>query len=465
MSNSLRSLMAAAAVLASAGCALLKPGRAPYPTGAVFPVVEDGSVPFGGRPNGTLRTRGGKAFLTLRGGALLCLDISGKALDWRFEADGPVLQPPYPGMENVYIRDEKETVYAVGPDGALVWKRAVGERILTPIVEGGGRVHFGTEKGNLHSLSLDGKDERLFRAGGPVSSGPVVSDGSVIFASGDGAVHVHDLDGKAPRAIKPLGEVAGPLGAGEGLVFFGTSDRRLHGWKPGAPKPRWSVRLGGSPAAEPVVRDGKLFVLGTNSVLYCLRASGGDLLWWANVPSRSSFEPAFSGGRVIVASRSPVLLAFDASTGRKAGEYKAGWDLVANVVWSEPFLAAVRYDIAEDAGAVVLLSREIAVRLTSPKASPRSAGEEVPFTATAVGFHEPRFEFFIETAGTREVAQRASAKATWAWFAENEGAYTLGVVATDARQSREAKVAYVIEKRPERKAPEAPAKTKKEKRK
>ena len=397
-------------------------------------------------------------FLTTRDGEVRCIDVAAKEVAWAFKADAPVLEPPDLGAENVYVRDQAGVIYALGPGGALLWKRPAGEKVTTPIAEGGGRIHFGTEKDGLRSFRLDGADDLALPADGPVISGPVVSGGRIVFASGDGTIHVHDLGGKALWSVKAPGPVAGPLGSDGDRVFFSTEDRRHFCWRVGAKKPRWKVRLGGLPAAKPVVDKGRLYLLGTNSVLYCLKASGGDVLWWANVPSRAAFDFEVADGKVIVASLSPVLLAFDAVTGRNAGEFNAGWAIASNAVWSEPFLAAARYDAAAGTGALVRLAKEVGVKLTTPKASPRPAGEEVPFTAVAVGLHEPRFEFYIKTPAGREVAQKSSEKATWAWFAETEGSYTLGVVATDERQSREAEVTFVVEKRTERKSPETPAK-------
>jgi hypothetical protein len=115
------------------------------------------------------------------------------------------------------------------------------------------------------------------------------------------------------------------------------------------------------------------------------------------------------------------------------------------------------YDAASDEGKLVLLSREVQARLSPQKASPQPAGEEIPFSVAVVGFFAPRYEFYVKTGDKREVIQKASEKSTWTWYAETEGAYTVGVAVTDAKQSREAEVPFVIEKRPEKK-PEEPEK-------
>lgn len=444
-------VMSLAAALTGPACRLFKPRIAPYPVGVVFPVIEDGSVPFQGRPAGQIRARGGAVYMTTRPGFVWSIDAAGKKLAWKFRTDSRISEPPFPGMESIYVRDEADIIYALSSGGELLWKKPVGEKILTPVVEGGGRVFFGTEKGKLWSVGLEGGDERVFQAGGAVAGGPLISGTRVIFGSDDGMIHVHDLGGKPFWAHRAPAKIAGPLASDGRYLFFGTEDRWFYCLKIGGTRPRWKVRLDGLIAADPVILGRRLFLLATNSVLYGLRRSGGDVLWWANIPSRKPYDLAVTGDKVIAASLSSVLLAFDAATGKKAGAFTAGHDLMANAAWADPFLMIVQYDIPSDEGKIVLLSKQVKVTLTPAKTSPQPAGEEIPVSASALGFFEPRYEFYVKTGDKREVAQKASEKSAWSWYAPAEGSYTLGVTVTDVRQSREAEIPFVIEKRAEKK--------------
>ena len=440
--------MLLASVQAGPACRLFKPRTAPYPAGVVFPVIEDGSVPFQGCPAGQIRGRGGAVYMTTRPGFVWSIDAAGKKLAWKFKADDRLSEPPFLGAENIYVRDDSDVVYALNPGGELKWKRSVGEKILTPVVEGGGRVYFGTEKGKLWSLGLNGEDDRVFQAGGAIAVGPLVSGPRLIFCSDDGMIHVWDLGGKPLWAHRAPAKVVGPLASDGKFLFFGTEDRWFYCLKIGGTRPRWKVRLDGLTAADPIIFGRRLFLLATNSVLYCFRRSGGDILWWANIPSRKPYDLAVTGDKVIAASLSSVLLAFDAATGKRAGAFTAAKDLTANAVWADPFLVIVQHDIPSDEGKLVLLSKQVQVTLTPAKASPQPAGEEIPVSASALGFFEPKYEFYVKTGDKRELAQKASAKGAWTWYAPAEGPYTLGVTVTDAKQSREAEIPFVIDKRP-----------------
>jgi len=408
-------------------------------------------VLFKGRPEGGIRARGGSIYLSTRGGIVWSIDAAAKKVTWKFETDNRLLVPPFPGAENIYARDDADVLYAVSSDGRLLWKKPIGEKIVTPVVEGGGRVFFGTMKGRLWSLGLDGKDDRVFQAGGAVTGGPVVSDARVVFYSNDGTIHVRDFGGKPVWTFRTSARVVGPLASDGDSVYFGTEDRRFYCLRIGGTRPKWKARLGGLVAADPVVLGGRLLVPATNSVLYCLRKSGGDILWWANIPSRTVYDLAVAGDKVIAASLSAVLLAFDAGTGQRAGAFTAAQDIIANAVWADPFLGIAQFDLPSEESKLVLLKKEVRASLSSQKVSPQPAGEEIPFSASAVGFIKPRYEYYIKAGDKREVAQKASEKSTWTWYAPAEGPYTLGVTVTDAKESREAEVPFVIEKRPEKK--------------
>ena len=447
-------LLLLGAVLAAPACRLLKPRIAPYPTGVVFPVAEDGSVPFSGRPAAVVRARGGAVYLSTRSGFIRCIDVAGKKETWSFKTDNRLLQPPFAGATSIYARDEADVLYALSSGGELLWKRSVPEKILTPVVEGGGRVLFGTAKGNLWSIAIDGKDDRVFGPGKAIVSGPLISGDRIVFGTEDGTIHVLDLGGKPLWTYRASAKFAGPMAVDGDALFFGTVDRWFYRLEIGAARPKWRVRLGGFAAAEPVVLKGRLYLPATNSALYCLRGSGGDVIWWANIPSRTPYDLAMADGKVIAASLSERLPAFDAATGKPEGAFKAGKDLATNAVWVDPLIVVVQYDVATDQGKVVFLRKDVQVVLSAKKASPQPAGDEIPFTVSVVGFHLPRYEFYVRSGDKREVAQKASEKSAWTWFAAAEGSYIIGVSVTDAKQSRESEVPYVIEKPSEKKKEE-----------
>ena len=445
--------------LGLASCGLFRHRASPYPTGLIFPLVEDSSLALPGRIRGEVRERSGMLYFSTSDGFVRCVDGPKKQVAWEFKMEEGQAGPICLGRENLYLPSENGVMYCLSLQGRLLWKSATGERILTPVAEGGGRVFFGTDKGRLWSLDLSGNQGWRYEAGSPVGGGPLFLGTQVICGSDDGRVHIVSLRGNGRAVFRAPSKILGPMAGGGGLVFFSTEARDFYGLSVARRKAKWKVRLSGQVLVDPVTSGPRLYVLGTNSVLYCLSRGGGDIVWWANVPARKCYDLKIIGDDVVVSTLSPLLLAFDAKTGKKAGEFKSPADLKANAVWVDPFLLISDYDPKTEAGNIRYLRKAVRVALSPLKASPRPVGEEVTFAASQVGFFKPKFEFFIKQADSRSVTRPESEKYTWAWYADKVGDFTIGVKVTDDRQSMEAEIPFVIEKAPE-KEPAAPASAK-----
>jgi putative nucleotidyltransferase with HDIG domain len=439
-----------AAVLGGASCRIFKPGTMAYPTGLSFPVVEDASISFKGRIISPVRERGGAYFYSTENGFVRCVDGLKRNVIWTFKADNGLRTAPFPGKENIYVHDEADILYCLDSQGKISWTKAVGERVLTPIVEDSGRIYFGTDRGILWSLDLKGEGPRRFKAGAAINGGPLVLGSRIIFGSDDGKLSLIDPQGKALGVFQAPGRIIGPIASDGKIVFFSTETRDFFGLSLNGLRPKWKVRLGGRVLIDPVLRGGRLFLLSTNSVVYCLKKTSGDVLWWQNIPSRTAYELAVIEDKVVISTLSSHLLAFDVETGRKTGEYKTEQDLKTNALWIDPFLIIAQYDFQTDGGRFVYLRKDVQALLSAQKASPQSVGDEIPFAASAIGFFKPNYEFYLKTGEKREVAQKASETNTWTWYAEAEGSYSVGVNVTDEKQSREIEVPFVIEKRSEK---------------
>jgi hypothetical protein len=105
------------------------------------------------------------------------------------------------------------------------------------------------------------------------------------------------------------------------------------------------------------------------------------------------------------------------------------------------------HDFALAKGILVFLQKEIKVDLVASPPSPVAVGTEVNFTASSVGFHLPRFEFYTRTNGEQTVTQRDSAKNSWTWFPDKEGKYIAGVRVRDLKQTRETELPFEVIKK------------------
>ena len=443
-------LLLVVTVLGGASCGIFKHRIAVYPGGLNFPLVKDTSLSFKGRIISPVRERGGTYIYSTENGFVRCVDGLKKQEIWTFESDNGLRTAPFLGKGNVYIHDKANILYSLDSQGKLSWKKTVGERILTSIVEESGRIYFGTDKGILWSLDLEGEDPRRFKAGATVGAGPLVLGSLVIFGSDDGKLSLIDPQGQNLGGFQAPGKILGPMASDGKIVFFGTETRDFLGLSLSRLKPKWKVRLGGWVEIDPVLRGERLFLLSTNSVVYCLKKTSGDILWWQNIPSRTAYELAVIEDKVVVSTLSSDLLVFDVMTGQKIGEYKTEHDLKANALWIDPFLIIAHYDLRTDEGRFVYLKKDVQALLSAQKASPQSVGDEIVFVASAVGFFKPNYEFYLKTGEKREVVQKASEEDSWTWYADAVGSYSVGVNVTDEKQSKGIEIPFIIEKRPDK---------------
>jgi outer membrane protein assembly factor BamB len=438
-----------ATVLGGASCRIFKPGISAYPKGLSFPVVEDSSMSFKGRIISPVRERGGAYFYSTENGFVRCVNGLAKQVIWTFEANSGLKTAPFLGREKIYVYDKADVLYCLDPQGKLTWKKALGEKVLTPVVEDSGRIYFGTDKGILWSLDLRGESPRRFKAGAAIHGGPLVLDSGIIFGSDDGKLFLINPQGQALGSFQAPGRIIGSLASDGKIVFFSAETQDFFGLSLKRLKPKWKVRLGGWVQIDPVLKGKRLLLLSKNSVIYCLKKTSGDVLWWQNIPSRTAYDLAVIEDKVVVSTLSSNLLAFDVVTGQKIGEYKTAQDLKANAFWIDPFLITVHHDFQTNDGRFVYLRKDVQAVLSAQKASPQPAGDEIPFIASAIGFFKPNYEFYLKTGEKREVIQKTSEKDTWTWYADAEGSYSVGVKVTDEKQSREIEVPFVIDKRPD----------------
>jgi len=109
-----------------------------------------------------------------------------------------------------------------------------------------------------------------------------------------------------------------------------------------------------------------------------------------------------------------------------------------------PDILVALYDPASDKGSLSWLRKLIKVDLSASLAQPAAVGAEVVFTASAVGFHLPQYEFYIRKDAEITVTQEASAKNAWTWFPEIEGKVTIGVRVSDAKEKGETELAFDV---------------------
>ena len=416
-----------------------------------------------GMPSSLAAGSEGTILTALREGRILAVRSNKDGVLWTYDAGHPLSESLAASSGRIFAVDEDGAVHVLGEDGAPIWKTSIEGQVSTDAALFRGHVCVGTEEGRIFALDAagEGRVVWIYEAGSPVVSGPEVFEDRMFFMTEDGRIHALNPSGRLLWSADAGGRSSGPLLIVKTMAYYGTEDRHIRGFDLERRRIRWSMRVGGHVAARPKIRDNTLYVLTTEGVLYGMMAHRGDIRWWRALPSRSVLGLALAGDNVFVSCRSPLLTAFNARTGEKAGEFALADELVSEALWLDPRIV-VPIQGPDEAGRLVFLERDIRLSLTANKTSPQEPGQEITFTAAAVGFYRPQYTFFL-TSGNEErrILQAESERNTLAWFPDREGAYTIEVLAKDERMSLEAKSDFEVKRAPEK--PKEPQK-KKEKR-
>jgi len=456
----LRSISALALLASASGCALLRPRPEAYPTGIRFPLIEEAAVVFEGRPLPVVGTDGTRVFVAANSGQLYGIDASAAKVAWTFKADKPFDEPPTLGTDRLYACDSGSTLYCLDREGKLLWRLSLPEKPSSAVRESSSRIYLGTEKGRVMALdsAAAGSALWIYEARSPVRTDVVGAGDGVAFGTKDGGIHVLDRAGRLRWSFRMAAAPAAAPAVEDSRLIVGDMSRFLYALDLATGKVKWKVELGGSILAPPLTVPNRLYFPAANGVLYAMNSRSGEILWWQASPAKKILGLATVEGKIVVGAAAPRVSAYDLKTGRPAGQHDSGGEVMANPIWLDPRLVVVHFDPKTDKGRLVFLKREVRAALTPGKASPQPEGEEIPFTADAVGFFKPTYEFYVKSGESRAVLQKASTKTTWSWFPEKAGAYIIGVKAVDEKTSAEAEFPFVIDKKPDKPAGPVPEK-------
>jgi outer membrane protein assembly factor BamB len=434
-------------ICSGVACSIFRARVAPYPTGVVFPLAEAARFALDGRLVRSLVRVEGKLYFSTDRGFVYCLEEDGRKILWTYAAGAALGCPPAVGGRSVAVWDRDNGVHGIDPQGNLIWKTRLPESIISDLCAARDRFYVGTTDGRLYAMDSDTGDVLwTFKTDAPVEAACAVWRNSIVQASVDGRIYFLNSEGKLLQRVEAGAAVrVTPLVDGDRL-YFGTEDGRYNCLDLRTRRRKWRMRTDGKVLSPSVADAKRVYFTASNTVLYALDKSSGDIAWWAILPSRSPFRPELAGEKVLASSLSPLLLCLDRKAGEEAGRYDSGLEVRSNPVWSAPDIFLAEYDPVAAKGSLAVLSKEVKVELAASPAAPGTVGREVALTASSVGFHLPRYEFFIRRDGETVVTQKQSTRNSWTWFPDKVGKFVLGVRVKDAKETREAEVSYEIAK-------------------
>jgi len=411
----------------------------------VFPLAEAHKISYEGKMLPSIQRSAEELLFSTDKGLLYCLDSSSPNIKWTFTADSPFGCPPSVSPEAIFIWDQANTLYCLDKKGALRWKKTLKEKISSPPSCDQENVYVGTQEKTFLAMSQSsGESLWQLKAGGAFEARAIFWQNKIIVGCTDGGLYFLNRRQDLESAVDIGSPIrVAPLLDGDRL-YFGAEDFTFQCFDLIKKKTKWKIKAGGNVLLPPQADEARVFFFASNSVLYCINKRGGDILWWWIVPSRNVYGLELAADKVLVTPFLSVLIGLDRKTGKEIGKYDAKLGMKSNPVWDDPYVVVSLYDDVAQKGTVLYLVKEVNARLTPSLRSPQPVGTEITFTASAVGFYLPRYEFSLRDGEVKTVVQPGSGRNSWVWYPEKEGNYTIGVKVTDQKQTREVELSYNV---------------------
>ena len=291
---------------------------------------------------------GTRAFISLRNGELVAVDLRTGELVWSVAQ--PADQAPVAGGGVVIVAGAGELIALRAGDGLPHWRLPLADRVAAPLLLNTGWLIVAMASGELLALRApDGREMWRRPLHGTPTVQPAIagerllvslSDGRIAtLALGTGAVlWERELSGR-PQGILPLD-----------AVFVGATDNHMYRLSLENGDYEWYWRAGGDIVGTPAADADRVYFTARDNVLRALDRGNGARRWRVYLAGRPVVGPVPIGSVLAVSGVSPTVTFFDAETGQPAGEYEAPGDLAApphslpNAVPPDPRLTLLTRD-------------------------------------------------------------------------------------------------------------------------
>ena len=317
------------------------------------------------------------AYLPLKGGRLVAIDLRSGKVRWTTELTTP-WAPSVDGSLVVVAGDELLTALAAAT-GRSLWRVPVTGGFSAPPTAAGGWVIGTPASGDVISIrATDGAVLWTRSLGSPVRVRPVITATGVYVSLDDGRVVALDLTTGAPRWERRLDGKPGELLVLEDRLFVGADDKFFYSLKTSNGDERWKRRIGGRPAGPAAVDAKRVYYVALDNILYALDLNNGGLKWQEQLPMRPSGGPLVVGDAVVVAGVAAEVHAYWVLTGLQAGKSESQADLASPpqlVPADGPSLTAIA--MVTRGGVFMMLTRRVEPAATP---LPYPLGTEIPLS-------------------------------------------------------------------------------------
>lgn len=236
----------------------------------------------------------------------------------------PMKERHYEKMEKKYPRPS----YAVNDsfeNVKKVWEYHSGANVISTPASVDGLIIFGNSKGDIEAISEEnGKKMWSYKTQGGIFSSPASFRNSSIVGSGDSNIYCLTSEGKLKWKVSTDASVLGSPIVKDGKVYIGGSDGNFRAIDAKTGKVIWTFTgIGGAVVSKPVIYKGHIYFGAWDKYFYALDLKDGSLTWkWTNGKANRMFSPAMvipvaANNSVFIVAPDRYITALDAASGRE----------------------------------------------------------------------------------------------------------------------------------------------------
>jgi outer membrane protein assembly factor BamB len=289
------------------------------------------------------------AYVPLKGGQLVAVDLDRGTIRWRLDVATPFT--PATGDGLVFTVSEQMIEARDAATGATRWQTPLPGGAAAPLYWDTGWLIASTTAGDLAGFrAADGTLVWRRQLGAPLVSAPGPALDRLFLPLADNRLVAVLLINGETVWERTLTAPITALVALEDQLVFGTTAKYLTSVELKNGRQRWALRLGGDMAGRPTADDKRIYFASRDNILRAVDRKSGNLRWKANLASRPAGGPLRSNDALLMPLVSNQILGFDPGTGKPTVTATA-----AGEIGVQPY---VRRDARQTLPQLITVSRE-----------------------------------------------------------------------------------------------------------
>ncbi len=328
------------------------------------------SVTFASPPASGAAFDATTAYVPLRGGELVAVDLDRGAIRWRTPLTTTFV--PAIGEGRVFTAAAATIEARDSATGAIGWQTPLPGGVAAPLYWERGWLIASTAAGDLLAFrSADGTQMWRQTIGTTVAVAPVPALELLCLALADGRLIAIELaSGTTVWSRTIPGRITGLLSLPEQLVF-GTTENMVESVSVKTGRERWRWRVGGDVVGRPFADARRIYFASRDNMVRAVDRKSGNLKWTASIPSRPAGGPFAISDVVMIPLVSTSIAGFAPADGKEIVTINAAGETAA-----QPYVR----DLARSSGArLITVSRDgqlqgFGLRFEPPAGPPRLMG-------------------------------------------------------------------------------------------